>query len=1141
MLKTQLLWMSLLLISGAMVQAQNLLFPVQINGQWGLMDQTGNVIVEARYDQVGRYVKDDYAYVQRNQLLGVIDRTGQEVLSCRYEQVHYLGQDLFVVTDAQGCRLVDKTGRLIMDSLSTNLNLLSDGFISYEAPRGKGVLHIRHGNLVPPQYDHVEVLSGTWIMAFDRLGNAQLYDTLGRALLPLTVQNITHDHQLLWAKHNDKWGAYDLQGTPLLDHVWTHYRYIHHGIYALNDDQPNVALYAHKTRRLLSTRGLQQPTVFETWGVEWVNENKERCIIDSLGNTVIALAHCTAIKSLGQTGFFSYQRDNQYGVCQIGNGIITPAKYDVISAYSTEVAIVRWNGSWGVLNKAGEEVIRPQYKERLTLAVNQVRYKSPKGAMQIFNFDDQGQLMERRQFKNMRSLQVRGARRRFTVASGSDTLANRVNPYQVNDTLRWHYHARAAAWGLFNTKTNEYKYAPQWRSVQVLTDQGLTIVEGEGLKVRSRVSMGRIDVFMTNHYGLFNNQHGVPITAMEFIDIRVSDFEKGYNAARCIFRNGRHGLIATNGRIIAKNYTYIGDFANGIAPATRKGKLVADMSGDRKYPTLGTASAYLHTIMSRFREDTDNDPRWYRQLLNTATLYCEACQWGYLDMAANVVIPFQFDHAEKHRYQYARVRKNGKWGMIDLEGELSLAIINDTLNFLPHSDEQLYVIKRHRPLFGILDSIGQVVVPVIYAQVGTYQEDRLAIQDTLGKWGFLDRSGAPVVACTHQKVRAYQDGMAAYRSHYRWGYYDHAGRAITKAAYIRCGDFSENKAWVQMGGARRGYINKEGVVLFEGRYSVLTDFHQGRAGVKVSGKGWGIVDEQGNYILAPSKRYKKVLPFNKHGLAFVKVGKKYRLINRQGEWVGKRRYGTIRPYTDGIAIVRYQRLQGFHIGKRNRKWALIDTTGRAITKKQFRYVRSFVEGRACFRGDNGRLGYLDRQGASVVAPQYLKASDFKNNRAVVFQRYDQSGVIDTTGQVILELAYNRIENHEYGRALVRHMGKGYQYYNENGEQANTTLYAEAQPYYHQAALVKIGRYWGLVNDKGLTLRLPQFDRAGVFQDGTAPVAVVHHYGITDRGGKVLLEPAYDYIAYMGNGLFRVEQAGKVGYINREGTWVWALQ
>ena len=294
-------------------------------------------------------------------------------------------------------------------------------------------------------------------------------------------------------------------------------------------------------------------------------------------------------------------------------------------------------------------------------------------------------------------------------------------------------------------------------------------------------------------------------------------------------------------------------------------------------------------------------------------------------------------------------------------------------------------------------------------------------------------------------------------------------------------------------------------------------------------------------VLEPSKRYKKILPFNGHGVTFVLVGKKYRLVNRAGEWVGKRRYGTVRPHTEGIAMVRYQRLQGFHIGKRNLRWALVDTTGEAITKDQFRYVYPYSEGRARFKANNGRYGYLNQQGQVVIEPKYIKATDFKDGTAIAFVRYDQSGVLDTAGQWVVPALYNRIHSHQYDRTLVRRMGQGYQYLSKGSQQFNTPLYANAHAYYRQVALVQQGRYWGLINDKGMTVRLPQFDLAKQFKNGLSTVAIVHHYGVTDRSGKVLLEPIYDYIAYMGNGLFRVEQAGKVGYIDQEGTWVWALQ
>ena len=57
--------------------------------------------------------------------------------------------------------------------------------------------------------------------------------------------------------------------------------------------------------------------------------------------------------------------------------------------------------------------------------------------------------------------------------------------------------------------------------------------------------------------------------------------------------------------------------------------------------------------------------------------------------------------------------------------------------------------------------------------------------------------------------------------------------------------------------------------------------------------------------------------FNEHGLAKVKVGDRYRLLNKQGEFIGKKSFGLIRPFKEGYAIVREQSLSGSRIGKPN--------------------------------------------------------------------------------------------------------------------------------------------------------------------------------------------------------------------------------
>lgn len=1130
------------LCSTTPLYAQTDLYPVKMGSKWGFMDTAGQLVVQPMYDQIGRYEKGDYAYVQQGGYLGAVDRLGQLILECRYQQLAYIGQGLFSVAAGNRRQLINTQGMVLLDSLPATVELIGGGYLRYEQPDGIGVLHRARGIIMGPIQGTVSLLDNKWLLVTNPQGMQQIYDTLGQALLPQMVKNLERQGGLWWAQAGDLWGAYTLTGMQKVAHHWTSKERVVGSTYLLQDAQMTKTLYTYEGDTLLESIALEWAEPFEGTRIQALDLLGGRWVFDSLGQTLLYVKDCQKITYLGQPGCYSYQRGDQYGLYRMGMGVVTEPDFQFISNYNIAVAIIRQNDRWGVLNRDGDVVLQPAYEYKMILAFNQVRYKAPNKDLRIFNFDEDGQLLAEQKFANVRSLRIQGARRTFTAQDGNrGPRSTQTDPYQINDTLRWQRDNTVGEWGLMNTKTKIYKYSPQWSRVIVRPNEGISVVETAGENVRVKYNVGRIHVFLRKKYAVFNNTYGLPVTAPEFLGIRFSDFDAGLPLARCVFVNGRHGLMATNGRIVARDYGYIGQFIDGKARATQKGRLQVDLSGTKEDYPLERASQYFDGLLAILSRDRDYDSKFFDQLEATGQLYCKGAKWGYIDTLGQVAVNFQYEHVLPYYENHGRVCKGGKWSLLNEEGMPKLPFVYDSIQFLPNADQQLYLLQVYRPLHGLLDTTGKLSVPVAYQRIHQYAEDRVAVQDTLGGWGFLDRKGLAVTPLTYRDVRDYKEGRAAVREGYRWGYCDHQGQPLAKPSYLRCGDFSEGKAWVQISGIIRGYIDRQGKLLFKGRYSITKDFHQGRAAVKQSGQGWGIVDEQGQFILEPQKRYKKILPFNENGLAFVLVNKKYRLINRAGEWVGKRRYGSIRPFSEGIAVVRYQRLQGFHIGKREYRWTLIDTLGKAVMDQQYRKIYSFQEGRARFKDDAGKYGFLNRQGLPIIPAQYLKASDFRDNRAVVFKQYNKSGVIDTTGYEVLPVVYNRIEAHEYTRALVRSLGQGYYYLTENGHTTNQPLYAYAKPYYHGVALVCIGQKWGLINQQGLPIMLPQYRSAKNFEQGAAPVTVTDHYGITDQAGNVLLSTHYDYIAYVGNGLFRVEKAGKVGYMNQQGHWVWKLQ
>lgn len=45
----------------------------------------------------------------------------------------------------------------------------------------------------------------------------------------------------------------------------------------------------------------------------------------------------------------------------------------------------------------------------------------------------------------------------------------------------------------------------------------------------------------------------------------MEDFQQGLPAARCVFSDGRHGLVDRMGRVLRKDVAFIGDFRDGLA------------------------------------------------------------------------------------------------------------------------------------------------------------------------------------------------------------------------------------------------------------------------------------------------------------------------------------------------------------------------------------------------------------------------------------------------------------------------------------------------------------------------------------------------------------------------------------------------
>ena len=172
-----------------------------------------------------------------------------------------------------------------------------------------------------------------------------------------------------------------------------------------------------------------------------------------------------------------------------------------------------------------------------------------------------------------------------------------------------------------------------------------------------------------------------------------------------------------------------------------------------------------------------------------------------------------------------------------------------------------------------------------------------------------------------------------------------------------------------------GYINPDGAWEIEPRFTRASRFSEGLAAVAEgdprSDMRWGYIDRTGRYAIAPtfSEAYEFV-----DGLAPVSGPSGTGFIDRDGVLrVSDPQWKRIGRYHEGLAPVAIQA----------GRWGYVDREGAFQIPPQFNtHALAFSEELAAVCV-NGEWGYINREGEMVIPPQFHAAGDFNDGIASV--------------------------------------------------------------------------------------------------------------------------------------------------------------
>ncbi len=428
--------------------------------------------------------------------------------------------------------------------------------------------------------------------------------------------------------------------------------------------------------------------------------------------------------------------------------------------------------------------------------------------------------------------------------------------------------------------------------------------------------------------------------------------------------------------------------------------------------------------------------------------------------------------------------------------------------------------------------------------------------------------------------------------------------------------------WVEKNG--QFAIEKNGKIISGFIYEEVLPFDQQSRAVAKVGQSCFLVSDSGQI----SEPYRFIYPSN-NGLYLVRKGHDrnwddcfYTFINKFGQQAqGWDWYHIISTFNNGMAWVQNNTKAGIvgwngrvivpleydevyllrnavgFVVKKNDSYGILDSVGKFVVSLQSKFkfdLSNYFQGSS----SGGSLiaakdlstlkwGYINVDGQMVISAKYKFLQDFENGTAIVQNFDNKYGVIDTAGEIVIPMEFERISRNQSGVNTSNwffHVEKerGYGLFDSKGRVIIEPIYKSVGDFYgrlfyysskerHVYYFVQSGKkqefkhyctplvvHYNKVFDCkdedllmatqigagrvllqkafGDTTSFGEFQEIGLYHPFRIYAKRGDKYGFIDTNGKTKIPFIYDEVGDFCSGLAFAKKDGQYGYIDYDGNW-----
>jgi len=344
---------------------------VKKDGKVGLVSRTGSVIIPFEYEAIfgGRYIHSGLVKVCRNGLWGIVSLRNEIVVDIVYEQIASYVR-CFFFSGVQN--------EMASDSLKY-------GFVLAEKKGRWGVVDF-YGNIwVDFKYESLSYYDlRERLLVAKKDGRTGLIDWHDHCVVDFLYEDISYRQlqpDVVVAKQNGKWGMINRNGQTKIDFCYDELKFCGHqwnrAIVSKNDKFGIVDFCGNVLVDLIYDR-ISLCFSDEPYSGYYIVRLNEKCgVMDSSFKLCIPIEFDDIVDEFAQKPSYKVivRKNKKYGIRNIIGNIGSEVIYDELRAndfsiknedsnqYQSDLAIVKKDGLYGILDGLGRELVAPQFEE----------------------------------------------------------------------------------------------------------------------------------------------------------------------------------------------------------------------------------------------------------------------------------------------------------------------------------------------------------------------------------------------------------------------------------------------------------------------------------------------------------------------------------------------------------------------------------------------------------------------------------------------------------------------------------------------------------------------------------------------------------------------------------------------------------